>query len=332
MGWVADWPRLLDSLRSWQWAYAPLVMLAVVANYALRFFRWHYYLDVIGVRDGAPPLASPPPVVSAAPISLGAAPAGREPIRWTDSLLVFLAGFALTMTPGKLGEVLKSFLLKELNGTAVSYSASLVVVERLTDVLGMLLLASVGLATFQVGPQIPLVVLAASLLFVLVVQRRDWSLRLLGWLEGVPLVGRFAGLGRNLYESTFRLLRWKPLLLGILLAALAWFCECVAFFLVIAGLAGASVPSGPALLLQATFIYAFASLVGAVSFLPGGLGATEGSMALLLTRLGGLGADPAIAATLLVRFATLWFAVVLGVVALLIFQRRLPAVKGAGRT
>ncbi len=288
----ADLPRLLDSLAHWNWAFVPVVLLAVLANYCLRFLRWHYYLAVIGT-----------PQISA-----------------SDSLGIFLSGFTLTMTPGKLGEVLKSFLLKQLNGTPVSYSASLVIAERLTDVLGMVLLAAAGLTAFQIGAPALAASVALSAVLVLVVQQRSLSLRLIDLLGRAPLVGRFSEQARNLYESSYLLLHPRPLLAGIGLATLAWFAECVAFFIVILGL---GIPATSSLLLQATFIYAIASLLGAVSFLPGGLGATEGSMAILLVQISGLEKDPSIAATLLVRFATLWFAVILGIAALLLFQRRL---------
>jgi uncharacterized membrane protein YbhN (UPF0104 family) len=288
----ADLPRLLDALSRWNWALVPVVLVAVLANYALRFWRWHYYLAVIGANG----------------------------VSVSDSLSIFLSGFTLTMTPGKLGEVLKSFLLKQLNDTPVSYSASLVLAERLTDVVGMLLLAALGLGAFQIGAPALIAALAVSIFLILVVQRRDLSLRLIGLMARAPVAGQFAGLAANLYESSYLLLRPRPLLTGIALASLAWFAECLAFYVVILGLGAPA--SGP-LLLQATFIYAVASLLGAISFLPGGLGATEGSMAILLTQLSGLDRDPAIAATLLVRFATLWFAVLLGMAALLLLQRRL---------
>jgi len=291
LGLVADLPRLLESLRQWRWAYLPLVLLAVLSNYGLRFWRWHYYLAITGIKG----------------------------VAWPDSLTIFLSGFTLTMTPGKLGEVLKSVLLKQLNDTPVSYSAPLVMAERLTDVLAMVLLAVLGLGTFQVGAQGVAVALVACLSLVIIVQQRRLSLRLLDMIGRLPCLGRFAGLARNLYESSFLLLRWRPLLAASLLSTVAWFGECLAFYLVILGL---GVPPHPALLLQATFIYASASLLGAMSFLPGGLGATEGSMAILLMQVSKLGKDPAIAATLLVRFATLWFAVLLGLVALMLFQLR----------
>lgn len=285
----SDGPSLLAALADWRWAYLPVVLLAVLTNYALRFLRWHYYLGVIGVPA----------------LSVG------------DSLAIFLSGFTLTMTPGKLGEVLKSFLLRQRCDAAVSYTASLVVAERITDVMGMVLLASIGLTVFPFGWQSLTIVTAACVAFVVVIQRRDLCLLLLERMASLPRLGRLAGPATSLYNSSYLLFRWRPLAAAIAMAVVAWFAECLALFLVIAGLGE---PADLSLLQQSTFIYAAASLFGALSFLPGGLGATEGSMAVLLTQIAGLGRDLAIAATLLVRFATLWFAVLIGVVALTIFQ------------
>jgi uncharacterized membrane protein YbhN (UPF0104 family) len=235
----------------------------------------------------------------------------------SDSLAIFLAGFTLTMTPGKLGEVLKSFLLRQRCDVAVSYTASVVVAERLTDVIGMALLASVGLAAYPFGWQTLAAATIACGAFVLLIQQRGLCLRLLNQVAGLPGLGRFAVPATNLYNSSYLLFQWRPLTAAIVLAVVAWLGECLAFFLVIVGLGQ---PSSLPLLLQSTFIYAVASLVGALSFLPGGLGATEGSMAVMLTQICGLGRDLAIAATLLIRFATLWFAVLVGIIALAVFQ------------
>jgi uncharacterized protein (TIRG00374 family) len=62
------------------------------------------------------------------------------------------------------------------------------------------------------------------------------------------------------------------------------------------------------------FVLAFSTVVGAVSALPGGLGAADASIAGMLVLLLGLSAGTAAAATLLIRFATLWFAVIIGLV------------------
>ena len=49
-----------------------------------------------------------------------------------DSLLTFLSACVLTVTPGKVGEVLKSLLLFETHGVAVARTAPIVIAERVT--------------------------------------------------------------------------------------------------------------------------------------------------------------------------------------------------------
>ncbi len=104
---------------------------------------------------------------------------------------------------------------------------------------------------------------------------------------------------------------------AVILGAGAWFSEGLAFWVILEGL-DAQVP-----LLQALPIYAAATLVGAVSALPGGLVGTEGSMLALLQQ-SGISRGVATAGTLLVRLVTLWFAVALGLAALLCLNRLRP--------
>ncbi len=282
----ADAPRLLAALAQFDRRFLPLALAATLTNYLIRFVRWHYYLGVIGVRK----------------------------ITRRDSLMILLRGFSISITPGKIGDVLKSFLLKSHNGTPVSYSASIVFAERVTDVLGVVILAAAGLVVYPLGIGALAIVLVVIAIFVVIVQQRALAERLLDFFARVPVLGRFAHLARNLYESAYLLLRLKPLLVAIALSIAAWFGECVAFFIVLLGI---GLPPTFLLLLQATFIYAAASLFGAISMLPGGLGATEGGMALLLQQIVTLAREQAVAATLIVRLCTLWFAVLIGVIALL---------------
>lgn len=296
LAFYADLPQLLDALRNFEWQFFFAALAITLLNYVLRFARWHYYLGVLGIQN----------------------------VPRRDSFLIFFAGMSLTMTPGKLGEIIKSFILKERFDTPVTTTAPIVAAERLTDLLGMFFLAAFGLALFPVGIGALAISMTAMGAFMLVVQQRALSERLLDSAAHLPLVGRFVPLARNMYESTYLLLRLRPMLIGIALAIAAWFAECVAFFLVLVGIGQAPTPL---LLLQATFIYAAASLLGAISMLPGGLGATEGGMALLLGQIVGLARDEAVAVTLIVRVCTLWFAVTLGAIALMLIGFALTRVE-----
>jgi uncharacterized protein (TIRG00374 family) len=285
-----DAPKLAEAFLHWDWRWLPIALLAVLLNYGMRFVRWHFYLHVVGIEN--------------------------IPLR--SSFLIFLSGFSLTMVPGKLGELLKSVLLKSHYDIAISYSASIVAAERLTDVMAVTFLAALGVSVFPVGIPALALVLVALLAAVALMQSRALAEGIINLLKRLPVVGRFAHLAKNMYESAYLLLRWRPLAVACTLAVLAWFGECLALFLILVGF---GLPATPAVLLRATFIYASASLFGAVTLTPGGLGTTEGSMTSLIQWLIGASATVAAGATLLVRVCTLWFAIVLGGIALFVFGR-----------
>jgi uncharacterized protein (TIRG00374 family) len=285
----ADARSVGRALAGFTWSIALAALLLAFLNYLVRFGRWHYYLKVLGLS-----------------VPLG------------HSFLVFLAGFSLTVTPGKLGEVVKALLLRESHGIAAARTAPIVVAERLTDLMGLILLACVGIFTFKADPRF-LVVGAGLIAFGLVVISVEpiaaFFLRLCAKTPGLR---RIAPKLEEAYRTTAALLRPAPLVLGVALSTVSWFFECAAFWAVVHGFAGASVN-----LQAATFIYASMTVAGALSFLPGGLGVTEAGMLAMLAELAtGCGRAVAAAATFVTRLCTLWFAVVIGIAALLIFAKK----------
>jgi len=107
----------------------------------------------------------------------------------------------------------------------------------------------------------------------------------------------------------------SAVLVAVVLGTLAWLSEGVALWVILQGLDIEAVE-----LLRALPIYAAATLVGAISTLPGGLIGTEGSMVALLQQAG-MTKVAASTGTLLVRLVTLWFAVIVGLVALVCLNR-----------
>lgn len=285
----ADARAVGAAMRDFSWPIYALALALALLNWVIRFGRWQYYLGVLGLE----------------------VPAGQ-------SFLIFLGGFALTVTPGKLGEAVKALLLRESHGVPAARTAPIVVAERLTDLLGCLVLAALGAFTFDINRGFLLAVTGAIVAGVVVISIEPLARALLALLARIPRVGRFSGKLGEFYESTATLLRPGPLALAVVLSVAAWYCECVAFWLIVGGFPGASVE-----LFAATFIYSAMTIAGAVSFLPGGLGVTEAGMLALLGRFAvGAGRGVALAATFLIRLATLWFAVLVGLVALMIFARR----------
>jgi uncharacterized protein (TIRG00374 family) len=285
----ADAGRVAAALAEFSWRMAALACLLAAGNYLVRFLRWQYYLRVLDL-----------------------------PVAPRDSLLVFLAGFSLTVTPGKLGEAVKAFLLRASHGYPVARTAPIVIAERVTDLLALLLLALVGVFHFDVDRRFLIAGAVLVLGGVLVVSIDPLAELALGLCARMPGVRRFAPKLREMHGATAALLHPKPLVLATAISTASWFLECLAFTVVVRGFAGVGLD-----LRAATFIYAAMTIAGALSFLPGGLGVTEAGMLALLVRFGtGLGRGQAAAAVFVTRGATLWFAVALGLPALVVYARR----------
>jgi uncharacterized protein (TIRG00374 family) len=281
--------KVVDALEHYAWATAAGALTLAAINYLLRFLKWELYLRRLGVRI---------------------------PIR--DSFGIFLSGFSLTVTPGKIGEVLKSYLLREAHGVPMARTAPIVVAERLTDLVALAALALVGVGALAGGERIAWVALALVGVAVAVVASERLAHAVINLVGAMPGVGKLAPKLREFYGATKELLAPTPLVLATLLSIVAWLCECVAFWLVLRGFAGAD-----ASLKLCTFIYATMTIAGALSFLPGGLGVQEiGMVKLLIAQAHGVSEPMAAAATFVTRLCTLWFAVIIGVVALVIMQRR----------
>lgn len=253
-------------------------------NYALRYARWLLYLRALDIR-----------------------------VAHTTALPVFLAGLALSITPGKVGELLKSVWLQRRAGIPAAQSAPAVVMERLTDAISVALLALTGIALLP--PSLILliggVIIAGFVIGGLAASRYGLALLRLPvlrrWQE--PLTQSNSGLRR--------LMTPRMLTAAIILGALAWAAEGIALWVIIIGLNESLSPT------LAVSISAIAALVGAVTALPGGLVGFEVSMVALLAPAG-VAATAATAATLLTRLATLWLAVLIGIIAWLWLMRTQP--------
>lgn len=293
----AGFHSIRESLTSFRWSAFLLALGLATANYGLRFLKWEYYLARLEIR-GIPKL---------------------------DSLLVFLSGFVLTVTPGKVGEVFKSAVLAETHGVAAARTAPIVVAERLTDVIGVIVLIVVGSLGFSGGlvwAGIGSVAVCLGLLFVI---WRAPGEALLRWLERRP--GRAAAAAPKLRES-FDSLRIVAspgaLLYPSLLSVLGWGGEGLALYILVRGF-GVDLPAPLAM-----FFYATATLAGAVIPVPGGLGVAEAMIQEQLVRLARVPHSAATSAMILIRFATLWWAVLVGFLALAVLRARFPKLMREG--
>jgi len=285
----ADFDKLITAFGNFNWFWLPVILALSFLNYIFRFIKWHYYLFILEIK-----------------LSL------------KESLLIFLSALTMSVTPGKMGEVLKSYLLKEENGTPVSKSAPIVLAERLTDFISIVLLCLLGSYFINYGRMIILIIGMFFILAIIMLSVRKLSLRLIGVLGKYSFLKKHTEKIYLAYESIYQMIRIKPLLIATSISIISWFFECLGFYLVINVF---SQSTGLEInLLSAIFIYAFSTLIGAIAMLPGGVGITEASLTGLLV-FSKIPKDISVASTIIIRLATLWFAVFVGIVSLLLYQR-----------
>ncbi|EYF08952.1 Hypothetical protein CAP_0036 [Chondromyces apiculatus DSM 436] len=276
------------------WTFAAACGLAFT-NYLLRFLKWEYYLahlDVRGIPKG-------------------------------ESLLTFLSGFVLTVTPGKVGEVFKSVILQQTRGIPIARTAPIVVAERVTDLIGVIVIITVGSISFPGGAlwaTLGAIVVGVLLMVVASTKVSDGLLRALTLLPG-PLGRLAARIGPKIAVALHGLRGLtapSKLIWPTILSIGAWGLEGLGLWVILGGFS-----VRPPLSLTA-FFYATATLAGALVPLPGGLGVTDKLLEEQMAHLGGVPSATATAAMLLIRFATLWFAVAVGFVALGALRLRYP--------
>jgi uncharacterized protein (TIRG00374 family) len=279
--WAVDSERILAAVEQLNWVGCGLVLALSLANYCIRFQRWQMFVIRLGHH----------------------LPFGRH-------LLYYLSGFAFTVSPGKAGEAVRSLYLRDY-GVTYSQSIAALFVERLQDLLAMVLLAS--LIVSDRPAYRPLVGGALILVVAMVWAATTKPLpaildHLAAYLRRERIVRLLSAIAK-LLRSSRALLQVRLLILGTAVGVVSWGAEGLGYYLICRGL------HIEVHLVVAIGIYALAVLAGtAAFFLPAGLGGMELVMTTLLVAQGAPLRE-SLVATLLCRVATLWFAVLIGMVA-----------------
>ncbi len=284
----ADFGKVSAALAGFNLALIPAILGLVSLSYAGRFLRWLYYLKVLKVS-----------------VPLG------------QNAAIFAAGLSMTISPGKLGEVLKSVFVRQASGAPIARTAPAVFAERATDGTGMVLWGFIGAFALGLSPFWVFVFLGVAVFGIAVLRSKRLSLLAERVLLKLPLLDRLAPHLRAFHGASNELLGARPLVVGTAISFLSWGLECLGVYLCAVGL------GAEAGFLMVTFVFAVSSLLGVLSMIPGGIGAVEAGLALQFVRLAGMSAGLAGALTFVIRLATLWWATLIGILGLLLVRRML---------
>jgi uncharacterized protein (TIRG00374 family) len=167
-------------LSHFNWSFFPIALGFTLFNYSLRFLKWHFYTYQIGAKG----------------------------LHWQQSLRLFVAGFPLAFTPGKIGEALKAIWLKRVAGVPSARGVAVVVAERISDGLAVLALSVLGVVANPQYWLAFLIILLVLLGLVLISQIRSLALTVLDLGTHMPIIKKFIPALREFYEGSYSL--FKP--------------------------------------------------------------------------------------------------------------------------
>ena len=285
MGIYADFGKLSLTISSFRWQYAILMIVLTTIGYFIRYIKWNFFLKTAGVH-----------------------------LDQKENLFVFFSGLSMIVTPGKLGEIWKSWLIRDITGDELSKTLPVVIMDRVTDVISLVFLSFMGIFYYREGISVLIILSISCMGFYIVIRSEIISEKIKVLLE--KRLSKYANDMQLMHETMNKITTPKVFVSLSLLNALAWFFECLGLYYVVIGF-GQSIG-----ILLSTFIFSFSSLVGGVSMVPGGIGVAEVGISSLLF-MNGISPALSVGIALILRLGSFWYGAILGFTVYALFKKRI---------
>lgn len=286
----ADVKKITSLVFQFRWNILPLLLLLTLLNYLLRAIRFHLYLKELSIK-----------------------------VTFLRSILIFFSGLSMTVTPGKTGEIIKAYLVNKTTQNKLSELIPLLIVERLTDGIAMIIMAVGGIFILKSSGLFFFLAAVFVLCFIAVVKAQNYVISLILLLEKRFPRLKMLDFFLIFFKNSQKLLTLKSLSLGIGIGILAWSLEGISLFILVREFTQLDLFNGISI---SFFIFSFSSIAGFFAFIPGGIGVAEGSITYFLGQFFSLPVSQAIFITILFRFITLWLGVSIGLICLMVYLRK----------
>lgn len=278
---ISDFNQITEKIYTLKLDYLPIIIVLAPCSWFMLFLRWHFLLKNSNIN-----------------------------VPFRESLKINLAGYALSVTPGKVGELIKAHFMKSNFGIPQKNTIPIIMMEQFYTLLGLVCVGLFGVWYFEFGFYVFSVIIAMLIFLFVVIFSSTLFQRIVNLSSKIPLLSKYTETMSKSHEIIRQSIK-KPIFFKATLLSMAfWFIESILVYFVILSFNISHLD-----LLKVVSIYAVSIILGAISFLPLGIGVVEGSLAgfFILQKI-----DVSIALTLviMIRIFTRWYAVSVGVIAL----------------
>ena len=278
---VSDYNIISEKISNFKINYLPLILFFVSVSWIPLIIKWHLLLKNCEID-----------------------------IPLKKSILVFFSGVAFEITPGQVGSLIKAQILKTSSNIPRTKTVPIIAVEKVYDLISAILASIVGIIILGIEPYlIVIAILVLSVIFFFIYYRPASEI----FFERITKTKFFSKYIDNLSEfhAIFqKSTNVKIATICILLGVTYWFIISTAAYYILLAF-----DINVLDYLTVLAIYTTSILLGAISFIPAGIGITEGTIAGLLT-LNGIDVSTALILSVMIRVLTLWYSVGVGFISL----------------
>lgn len=277
---ISDITIIYEKISSFQIIYLPLILSLVTLSWVPLFIKWHILLKNCEIN---------------------------LPIK--QSILVFLSGPAFEITPGQVGALMKSQILKNSSNIPRTKTVPIVMIEKVYELIGAIIASVLGIIILELNSYLIIIAILVLIIIFFFIYYKPASKLFFNKISKTKFFSKYienlSEFEKNVQKST----NVKVASISILLGVSYWFIMACAAYVILL--------SFDILLLdylEILSIYTTSILLGAISFIPAGIGITEGTITGLFT-VYGLDLSTALILSVMIRILTLWYSVTVGFIA-----------------
>jgi len=278
---ASDISTISDKISSFKIEFLPIIILLVTSGWFVMFARWHLLLKNSKIS-----------------------------IPKKDSFIIYMSGIALSIIPGRVGELIKSQLLKTKFGIPRTKTVPIVILEQLYTLIGLVAVSFFGIWFFELGAYVlALFTAVLAFAFILISSKKIFS-KMIAMLEKRKFTSRFAEPLSSSYDIIKKSMRGPVVFYAIILTSIFWLLEAITVYFVLLSFGVNYIE-----FLTVIPTYTTSLMLGFLSFLPMGLGVVEGSLASFFS-IQGIEVSLSLTLVIIIRLFTRWYSVAVGFVAL----------------
>lgn len=284
----SDISKVTLELNQIKFEYYLIIFPLVTTSYVVQSMRFNLILHKIGIK-----------------------------LRFKDSFLIYTAGASMSVTPAGLGAVIKSYILKKKIGKSFSSTIPVIIFEKWIDMVGIVIV--IGVLLFWIDFVESLIVFTIGLIFlsfIFVILKKKVALNFIkNTTNKIRFMKKFIVNFEDAQGTVSKLFSTRIILETLPYTLLHKAISIMTVFLIFE-----SFQIDFDVLLSGQ-IYYTSTMIGALTFIPGGIIVVESGLLGLILK-SGIALSTASVLVLMIRFVTMWYYLIIGFFVLKIMLKK----------